>query len=120
VPNVQGPKSKVRLTTITLVAAVVLCISVGLLIGAVAGPRSTVNAPLDRATTLLSSWNDLVRSIELQNPLFHELEENLRINSPTRVVDVRQLERRRELYKLIVAEHQRQVANLKKMQEADK
>lgn len=111
-------RRRYRLTLATMLASVMLCASLGLLIG-VAAHAQRRSAPVDRvqrARTLLSSWNDLVVSVELQTPLFHELQENLKGNPPHLVYDPR----RRELYKQLIAEHQRQLDDLKKMQENDK
>jgi len=104
-----------RLTLATIIAAVLLCISCGVLIG-VAGGQHPANTRVDRANTIVSAWNDMAASMREENLLLDELQENLKANPPVLVFDPR----RHELYQLVITEHQRQLHDFKTMQEADK
>ena len=65
---------------------------------------------------IYSAWNDMARSMIEENKILEELQENLKTNPPHLVFDARRL----DLYKLAIAEHQRQLRDLETMQKEDR
>jgi hypothetical protein len=64
----------------------------------------------------LSTWNDIGASIDKQNPLLDELQEDVKHNPPGRVRSARRL----ELLDQIIEEHERQLKDFKQLRTAER
>jgi hypothetical protein len=71
---------------------------------------------LERANAIYTAWNDMAGSMEAENKILDELQQNLKDNPPHLVFD----SRRRALYQLAIAEHLRQLKDLETMKVNDK
>ena len=98
-------------------SAVFIGVTLGLLLGLSKGSAASSGSDqVGRANAIIRAWNDMAASTDLENGLLHELQENLKANPPYLVFDAR----RRELYRQVIAEHERQLKNFRIMEANDR
>lgn len=102
-------------TTRQALIATLITIAVGVGIGCAILRVGVRPRGFDHAT-YFRVWNDVAESIAKQNPLLAELQQDVRANPPGRVRSARRL----ELLNAIIAEHERQLKDFKKLRAAER
>jgi len=101
-------------TTRCALAVAAIAVFVGILIGCAVLRVGVAKNSFD-GPAYIRNWNDVGASITKQNPLLEELQIDVRMNPPGRVRSARRM----ELWDAIIAEHERQLRDFKKLRAAE-
>jgi hypothetical protein len=113
----RRPSAVFYLSTRALLACALAAVVLGVLIGcAILQVRAQVKPRGFDHAGYIKTWNDVAESIDKQNPLLRELQEDVNVNPPGRVRSARRM----ELLDQIIEEHERQLKDFKALRAAER